>query len=68
MKDYFIRLFNYDRHANLLISDIILKAQRPEKTVKLMAHTLAAQQIWLARCKELPPPGIVLWPDWPADT
>ena len=33
-----------------------------------MAHALAAQQIWLNRCKRLPPTGAVLWPDWPAHT
>lgn len=68
MKDHFIRLFNYDRHANLLILDTINKAGYAEKPIQLMAHTLAAQQIWLSRCKGLPAPGIVLWPDWPADT
>jgi len=31
-----------------------------------MAHLLAAQQIWLKRCKHLPAPGGALWPDWPA--
>lgn len=68
MKDYFIRLFNYDRHANLLILDTIKKAGDVQKPVQLIAHALAAQQIWLSRCKGLPTPGIVLWPDWPADT
>jgi uncharacterized damage-inducible protein DinB len=68
MKDYFIRLFNYDRYANLLILETINKAGGANKPVHLMAHTLAAQQIWLSRCKGLPAPGGVLWPDWPADT
>jgi uncharacterized damage-inducible protein DinB len=68
MKDYFIRLFDYDRHANLLILDTINKAREPKKPVQLMAHALAAQQIWLTRCKGLAAPSGALWPDWPADT
>lgn len=31
-----------------------------------MAHLLAAQQIWLLRCKNTPAPGAQLWPDWQA--
>ena len=68
MKAYFTRLVNYDRYANDLILDAILKANQPEKPVKLMAHLLAAQQIWLNRCKGLPAPTGALWPDWQADT
>jgi hypothetical protein len=68
MKDYFIRLFDYDRYASLLILETINKARGPEEPVKLMAHALAAQQVWLSRCKGLPTPGIVLWPDWSVDT
>ncbi|QJD98481.1 hypothetical protein HH214_19275 [Mucilaginibacter robiniae] len=33
-----------------------------------MAHLLAAQQIWLQRCKKQPAAGDALWPDWKADT
>ena len=68
MKDYFIRLFNYDRYANLLMSETIIKAGNPEKPVQLMAHLLLAQQIWLNRCKNEPVIGGVLWPEWKADT
>jgi uncharacterized damage-inducible protein DinB len=68
MKAHFIRLFEYDKWANQLILDSIIKADSPQKPVQLMAHALAAQQIWLNRCKGLPPIGAVLWPDWPANT
>jgi uncharacterized damage-inducible protein DinB len=68
MKDYFIRLFEYDRYANQIILDTMIKTNNPEKTVKLMAHMLAAQEVWINRCKEqLPATSIVLWPDWPAE-
>jgi uncharacterized damage-inducible protein DinB len=68
MKDHFIRLFNYDTHTNLLMTEMIINAGSPEKPVQLMAHLLAAQQIWLARCKGEPAIGGALWPDWKADT
>ncbi|HZY38856.1 MAG TPA: DinB family protein [Mucilaginibacter sp.] len=68
MKDYFIRLFEYDRYASQIILDTIVKINNPEKPVKLMAHMLAAQQVWINRCKGLPAAAVILWPDWPADT
>jgi uncharacterized damage-inducible protein DinB len=68
MRSYFIRLFNYDRHANRLILNTIMNVDHPEKSIKLMAHLLAAQQIWFSRCNRLPVFNSVLWPDWPADT
>lgn len=68
MKEHFINLLKYDRFANDLIAETIIKANNPEKPVKLMAHLLAAQQVWLNRCMGLPQTVSVLWPDWPADT
>jgi len=68
MKAYFIQLFNYDCYANLRIANTILQNGNNEKAVQLMAHMLAAQQIWLNRCKDLPAIGAVLWPDWHAET
>ncbi|MFI5163078.1 MAG: DinB family protein [Sphingobacteriales bacterium] len=68
MKEYFIKLFNYDTHTNLLMAKMIADAGRPEKPVQLMAHLLSAQQVWLARCKGEPLTNVVLWPDWKAGT
>ncbi|MGZ3756667.1 MAG: DinB family protein [Mucilaginibacter sp.] len=68
MKSYFTGLFNYDHHANHLILETISEADNPPKPVELMAHLLAAQQIWLSRCKGDPVVGAVLVPDWPVDT
>jgi len=61
MKAYFTRLFQYDAYANQIILDTIIKAGEPEKAVQLMAHILAAQQIWLNRCKGLPQAAVELW-------
>jgi uncharacterized damage-inducible protein DinB len=63
MKSYFIRLFEYDRFANLQTLGLILQADASGKPVQLMAHLIAAQQTWLMRCKGLPNPGGPLWPD-----
>jgi uncharacterized damage-inducible protein DinB len=67
MKDYFIRLFNYDTRSNLLMTEMIINAGSPEEPVRLMAHLLAAQQVWLTRCKDEPFTG-VLWPACTADS
>jgi uncharacterized damage-inducible protein DinB len=67
MKEYFIRLFNYDTHTNLLMTEMIVNAGNPEKPVQLMAHLLASQQVWLTRCKGESFTG-ALWPDWKVDT
>jgi uncharacterized damage-inducible protein DinB len=66
MKNHFVNLFNYDHYANGVILKTIIKTGEPEKPVQLMAHLLAAQQIWYNRCKGLPPIGSTLWPDWKA--
>jgi len=63
MKAHFINLFNYDRHSNLLLLPLIFEAGEPQKPVLLLAHIMAAQQIWLGRCKGLATANnIVLWP------
>lgn len=64
MKDYFIRLLNYDAETNRVMLKMIQKAGNPEKPLKLMAHLLAAQRVWLNRCKGLPAPPGALWPGW----
>lgn len=66
MKDYFLNLFRYDRYANLQILDSIFAANEPQSAVRLMAHLLGAQQIWLSRCTEIPLPNHIIWPDWQA--
>jgi uncharacterized damage-inducible protein DinB len=68
MKEYFLKLFGYDRATNQTIAAAIIEANEPPAAVQLMAHLLAAQQTWLKRCKNLPAPGGPLWPDWPAST
>ena len=66
MISHFTSLFNYDKHANLQLLDCIFEANQPEKAVKLMAHILGAQQVWLSRCRHDNATGLVIWPDWQA--
>lgn len=68
MKTHFIKLFDYDQYANRLILESILVMNAPEKSVQLMAHLLATQQIWLNRCQGLPVANGIIWPDWKAET
>ena len=67
MKDYFIKLFQYDHYVNHIIADGILAAGKPEETRKLMAHLLGAQQVWLSRCKRENVLTGPIWPDTDAD-
>ena len=40
-----------------------------QKTAQIMAHLLAAQQVWLQRCEEgSSPKNIAIWPDWKIET
>jgi uncharacterized damage-inducible protein DinB len=66
MKDHFLKLFRYDYYANLQILNAIFAANQPQSAVRLMAHLLGAQQIWLSRCTEIPLLNHTIWPDWQA--
>lgn len=67
MKSHFIRLFNYNKYASKQINGRLLERGAPGEAVKLMAHLLCAEQVWLARCKSLYYPAESSWPDWHAD-
>lgn len=62
MKNYFIRLFQYDMHANQLILKAIRSAGNPQQSILLFAHLLAAQQRWLARCEYSTAPEVEIFP------
>jgi uncharacterized damage-inducible protein DinB len=64
MKAYFIKLFNYDQFENHAILETIIAGGNTQKPMQLMAHLLAAQQVWLSRCCGEPVFNGVLWPDW----
>jgi uncharacterized damage-inducible protein DinB len=66
MKNHLLKLLQYDRYTNLQVLQSIFAANQPQGAVKVMAHLLVAQQVWLLRCQNLPAPGGPLWPDWQA--
>ncbi len=68
MKTHFLKLFNYDKYANLLILQNMFEAGNPQKTEQIMAHLLLTQQVWLQRCQGLSPKNIIIWPDWKIET
>lgn len=67
MNTHFTNMFRYDRHANLQLLKLMAEADYPEKAVKLMAHVLGAQRVWLSRCtggRDFPDAAV--WPEWNA--
>jgi len=65
MKDYFLKLYEYNAWANKRVLDC-LKRQNvsDEKIMSLMGHVVAAQFLWLHRIKALPPPDVKLWGEY----
>jgi len=61
-KEYFTRLFTYDKHVNQQFAALILSAGDNERAVELMSHLLNAQQIWLSRCLGTSTTNYQLWP------
>jgi uncharacterized damage-inducible protein DinB len=61
--DHFTRLFAYDAWANQEILASLRKSQEPPaRSLKYVAHILAAQRLWLDRLEQKGQPPQV-WPD-----
>lgn len=68
MKKLFIRLFDYDRYANLRIAEAVITNNSPDKAAQLLTHLLTASQVWLDRCLGRPANNVDLWStDYPED-
>ena len=63
MLRYLAQLFRYDLSINQSLFHIIKSCKEPDKSKQLMAHMLAAQQVWFNRALEIPAGNIVLWPE-----
>ncbi len=62
MKEYFLKLYQYNDWANRrVLSCIDLQKVNDEKILSLMGHIVAAQFLWLHRIKALSPPDLKLW-------
>jgi uncharacterized damage-inducible protein DinB len=66
MKDYFLKLFQYNAWANSQALDCLARQTvTDEKTLTLMSHVLVAHYLWLHRIEALPKPPFALWQQYP---
>ena len=62
MREYFLRLFEYDLWANrLILRTITYDKPSNQKVLILASHILSAQIIWLNRILDIPVPSVPLW-------
>jgi uncharacterized damage-inducible protein DinB len=63
LHSYLKRLFKYDDWANSeVVSSLQALPYAPHKAVRLMAHVVAVEYVWLARLKGQADPAV--WPEW----
>jgi len=61
--DYLRRLFAYDDWANReVLSSLRAASNPPPRSLKLIAHILSAEGLWLARLKQQRP-ALPVWPE-----
>jgi uncharacterized damage-inducible protein DinB len=61
-KEYFLRMFNYDHWANREFLATLGGTTPPQpKALRLLAHTLSAQKLWLERLQRVPQ-SVAVWP------
>ena len=62
MKEYFLKLYQYNAWSNTSVLNCLQRQQiEDEKILTLMGHIVAAQFLWLHRIKGIPPPDVKLW-------
>jgi uncharacterized damage-inducible protein DinB len=69
--EYYRRLFRYDRWANRLTLEVLSSRDAPAgdpvgRALKLLAHIVGAEWIWLERLN-LPTEGVAVWPELSCD-
>ncbi len=65
MKEYFLKLYQYNAWANQRVMNCLVSQQvQHEKILTLMGHIVAAQFLWLHRIQGLPPADVKLWGDY----
>src|SRR6266403_3545116 len=61
-KQHFLRNFAYDYWANReCLAAVIAATPMPPKALRLIAHTLSAQKLWLERLQHVPQ-SVAVWP------
>ncbi len=61
MNDHFLRLFKYDHWANRECLSALTAGSHPPKVLRLIAHTVSAQKLWLERLRQVPQ-SVAVWP------
>jgi uncharacterized damage-inducible protein DinB len=65
MKEYFLKLYEYNAWANKRVLDCLTRQSvSDEKIMSLMGHVVAAQYLWLHRIQGLPAPKVKLWGEY----
>jgi uncharacterized damage-inducible protein DinB len=63
MIDHFSRLFAYDQWANgETVASLVASTSPPSKSLRLLAHIVAAERLWLSRL-QADGKAVVVWPD-----
>ncbi len=64
MKEYYLRLFRHADWANRRVLKLLQSISTPpEKARRLLAHLLAAEQIWITRLRGADSSTLEVWPD-----
>jgi len=68
MKEYFLKLYQYNAWANSRVLGALAQQQvTDDKILTLMSHVMAAQLIWLHRILNQPAPDVELWKKYSLD-
>ena len=60
--EHFSRMFRYDHWANReCLAALRAPGSEPPKALRLLAHTLSAQKLWLERLQQIPQ-SVAVWP------
>lgn len=67
-RDYFGRLFEYDRWANGLVLDAMSSlGEPPRKPLDRLSHLIVCQRLWLSRMTDDVTPPEAIFPTWPLE-
>lgn len=66
-KDHFLQMFRYDDWANReFLAALRMASPGTDKVLRLLAHILSAQKLWLERLQQVPQ-SVVVWPSSTVD-
>lgn len=66
-KDHFLQMFRYDHWANReFLAGLRVSSPGTDKVLRLLAHILSAQKLWLDRLQQVPQ-SVAVWPNSTVD-